>query len=53
MSKNQGRYKEDYTHTDIEELEDMTTESFEKFRPKKKTASNKKDKKIVDNKKDE
>jgi hypothetical protein len=36
MSKNNGRYKEDYTEIDIEELDEMETEKFEKFRPKKK-----------------
>lgn len=36
MSKNHDRYKEDLSHLDIETLEDMETESFERFRPKKK-----------------
>jgi hypothetical protein len=36
MSKNQDRYKEDYTEIDVEELEEIETERFEKFRPKKK-----------------
>jgi hypothetical protein len=38
MSKNQDRYKEDYVHTDLEQLEEMETEHFEKFKPKKKDA---------------
>ncbi len=43
MSKNQDRYKEDYSHIDIEELEEMDTEKFEKFHPKKKPAPKKKE----------
>ncbi len=47
MSKKHDRYKEDYSHIDIEELEEMATEKFEKFRPKKKHSSSKKEKKPV------
>jgi hypothetical protein len=36
MSKNHDRYKEDYTEIDVEELDEIETEKFEKFRPKKK-----------------
>lgn len=36
MSKNHDRYKEDYSHVDIEQLEEIDTEKFEKFRPKNK-----------------
>ena len=36
MSKNNGRYKEDYANVDLEELDEMETRKFEKFRPKKK-----------------
>lgn len=36
MSKNNDRYKEDYTVIDIEELDEIETTKFEKFRPKKK-----------------
>ena len=36
MSKNHDRYKEDYSHLDVEKLEEIDTEKFEKFRPKKK-----------------
>ena len=35
MSKNQDRYKEDYLDKDIEEFDEIETEKFEKFRPKK------------------
>ena len=35
MSKKYDRYKEDYTEIDVEELEEIETERFEKFRPKK------------------
>ena len=35
MSKNQDRYKEDYTEVDIERLDELDTEKFEKFHPKK------------------
>lgn len=53
MSKNHDRYKEDYAHIDTEQLEEMETERFEKFRPKKKTASSHKDKKKPEKKSDE
>lgn len=36
MSKNYDRYKEDYVNVDIEALEEIPTERFEKFRSKKK-----------------
>jgi len=36
MSKNHDRYKEDYSTVDIERLEEIDTEKFEKFRPKNK-----------------
>ena len=36
MSKNHDRYKEDYSTIDIEQLEEIDTEKFEKFRPKNK-----------------
>lgn len=36
MSKNNDRYKEDYSNVDIEELDEIETEKFQKFRPKKK-----------------
>jgi len=36
MSKNNYRYKEDYSNIDVEELDEIETEKFEKFRPKKK-----------------
>jgi hypothetical protein len=36
MSKNNDRYKEDYISVDIEELDEIETKRFEKFRPKKK-----------------
>jgi len=36
MSKNHDRYKEDYTSIDIEELDEIETQKFQKFRPKKK-----------------
>ena len=35
MSKNIDRYKEDLSHLDIETLEEIETQSFERFRPKK------------------
>lgn len=41
MSKNQDRYKEDYTHIDIEELDEMEVQKFQKLRPKKKTTPKK------------
>ena len=50
MSKKQDRYKEDYAHEDLEKLEEMETEHFEKFRPKK---TKQKGKKKIDNKEDE
>jgi hypothetical protein len=50
MSKNNDRYKEDYSHVDIEQLDEIETKKFEKFRPKKKNKTGVKDKKI---KKDE
>lgn len=36
MSKNNDRYKEDYSHIDIDQLDEIETAKFEKFRPKKK-----------------
>lgn len=36
MSKNNDRYKEDYSNVNIEELDEIETEKFQKFRPKKK-----------------
>lgn len=45
MSKNHDRYKEDYSHIDLEQLEEMPVEKFEKFRPKKKDAGKSKGKK--------
>ena len=36
MSKNHDRYKEDYSTIDIEQLEEIDTEKFEKFRPRNK-----------------
>jgi hypothetical protein len=36
MQKNNDRYKEDYSHLDIEELDELETKKFEKFQPKKK-----------------
>lgn len=50
MSKNNDRYKEDYSHVDIEQLDEIETKKFEKFRPKKKAKGKVKDKNI---KKDE
>jgi len=44
MSKNQDRYKEDYVNIDIEKLEEMEVEHFEKFHPKKKESVKSKDK---------
>ena len=40
MSKNQDRYKEDYIHLldNVEQLEEIETKKFEKFRPKKKNS---------------
>jgi hypothetical protein len=35
MSKNTDRYKADLSHLDLETLEEIETESFERFRPKK------------------
>jgi hypothetical protein len=46
MSKNQDRYKEDYSHLDIEELDELDTEKFEKFRPKKSKDTKSKDKSV-------
>jgi len=47
MSKNHGRYKEDYSTTDIEQLDEIETKKFEKFRPKnKKNKGKSKDKSI-------
>ena len=50
MSKNNDRYKEDYSHVDIEQLDEIETKKFEKFRPKKKGKESVKNKNI---KKDE
>ena len=36
MSKNHDRYKEDLSHLDIEELDELETQKFERFHPKKK-----------------
>jgi hypothetical protein len=44
MSKNNDRYKEDYISIDIEELDEIETRKFEKFRPKKKKSVKGKDK---------
>jgi hypothetical protein len=41
MSKNNHRYKEDYTNVDLEELEERPVEKFERFRPKKNKPVNK------------
>jgi hypothetical protein len=40
MSKNQDRYKEDYITLidNVEELDEIETQKFEKFHPKKKNA---------------
>lgn len=46
MSKNHDRYKEDYSHLDIEKLEEIDTEKFEKFRPKKSKDIKSKDKSV-------
>ena len=49
MSKNQDRYKEDYIHLldNVEQLEEIETKKFEKFRPKnKKNTGKSKDKSI-------
>lgn len=48
MSKNHDRYKEDYTNLveDLEYLEEVETQKFEKFRPKKKNPSKTKHKEI-------
>lgn len=48
MSKNQDRYKEDYIALveNIEELDEIETEKFEKFRPKKKNPSKTKHKEV-------
>ena len=35
MSKNQDRYKEDLSHLDIETLDEIETQKFERFHPKK------------------
>jgi len=43
MSKNQDRYKEDYIHIDMDELDELEVEKFQKLRPKK-TASKTKNK---------
>jgi hypothetical protein len=41
MSKNHDRYKEDYINLieNVEELDEIETQKFEKFRPKKKNPS--------------
>lgn len=44
MSKNHDRYKEDYLQKDADELLEIETEKFEKFRPKKKQANKAKQK---------
>jgi hypothetical protein len=36
MSKNNDRYKEDYTQLDIDVLEEINPQRFEKFKSKKK-----------------
>jgi hypothetical protein len=41
MSKNHARYKEDYTHLNEEFLDEVETEKFEKFHPKKDGVKNK------------
>lgn len=46
MSKNNDRYKEDYSHIDIDQLDEVETTKFEKFRPKKKEKGKSKDKPI-------
>lgn len=51
MSKNQDRYKEDYIHIDMDELDELEVEKFQKLRPKKKGAA-KKDKKSSEESKD-
>jgi hypothetical protein len=46
MSKNNDRYKEDYSHVDIDQLDEVETKKFEKFRPKKKDKNDVRKKKI-------
>lgn len=47
MSKKQDRYKEDYSTANIEQLDEIETKKFEKFRPKnKKNKGKSKDKSI-------
>ena len=46
MSKKQDRYKEDYLDKDIEELDELDTKKFEKFRPKKSKDIKSKDKSV-------
>ena len=41
MSKNNDRYKEDYTQMDIDVLEEINTERFEKFKSKNKNKKTK------------
>jgi hypothetical protein len=42
MSKNQDRYKEDYTHIDMDQLDELEVEKFQKLRPKKTAPKTKK-----------
>jgi hypothetical protein len=42
MSKNNQRYKEDYTNVDLEELEEREPKKFERIRTKKDKSSHKK-----------
>lgn len=44
MSKKQDRYKEDYSHIDLDQLDEIETKKFEKFHSKKKSKPNAKQK---------
>lgn len=50
MSKNTARYKEDYAHVNEDYLDELDTEKFEKFHPKKDDSKNKSQTKKKQNK---